>query len=311
MSSIIKYLTVAVFFIGIASCEKIFEEDIEKQKVIIISPADSALISGQSVTFWWEEIEGATQYELQVVSPGFNNATQLLLDTLLDINKCLFNFNNSGAYECRVRALNGAYRTAYTIHSFTLDSSSNLSAQALSILSPDDNLFTKEIRITFEWLPLLAADDYRFEIASPDFNGNTILDVNLNQTSFAYTLDEGTYSWRVRAQNSSSNTSYVTRSLTIDLTPPTVPSLLSPEDNAVIPSDTAILTWSSATDIAFDSVFIYQDSLALLPVVMNRSVTRNYSFGGVQGEDYFWRVKSVDNANNTSPFSLIRKFTFQ
>lgn len=301
---------ITLIIVVFASCEKIFEEDIEQRKVVILSPGDSVSIQGQSVTFWWNEIEGATQYELQVVSPNFSNITQLVLDTIVETNKYAFNFN-FGEYQCRVRALNGAYSTAYTVHTFFIDSTSNLSGQFINIISPNDSFFTNNTLVNFQWMALSAANDYRFELATPDFNGNVILDINLNQTNFSYTLNEGSYTWRVRGQNNTSNTAYATRVLFVDITPPIVPTLLTPQDNAIINADSVTLTWAGDTNFAFDSVYVYQDSLALVPVVARRATGRNFSFNGSIGEDYFWRVKTIDNASNISQFSVLRKFSFQ
>lgn len=300
----------AIVLMIFSACEKVFEENIDKDKVIILTPADSSSVSSQTITFWWNEIEGATEYELQVVSPNFDSINALLLDTLLSKNKFVFNFA-PGKYQCRVRALNSAYATNYTIHSFSLDSTLDLNNQLVSIISPADSFYTNDSRINFSWQPLLAANDYRFEIGQPDFSGTIILDVNLTQTNINYTLDEGIYTWRVRGQNNSSNTGYSTRTVIIDSTVPITPALTSPQNNAVINNDSVSLVWSGESNFLFDSVYVYQDSLATTSVASVKTNNRRYIFEGSLGENYFWRVKTIDLAGNVGQFSLLRKFSFQ
>lgn len=300
----------AIVLMIFSACEKVFEENIDKDKVIILTPADSSSVSSQTITFWWNEIEGATEYELQVVSPNFDSINALLLDTLLSKNKFVFNFA-PGKYQCRVRALNSAYATNYTIHSFSLDSTLDLNNQLVSIISPADSFYTNDSKINFSWQPLLAANDYRFEIGQPDFSGTIILDVNLTQTNINYTLDEGIYTWRVRGQNNSSNTVYSTRTVIIDSTVPITPSLTSPQNNAVINNDSVSLVWTGESNFLFDSVYVYQDSLATTSLASVKTNNRRYIFEGSLGENYFWRVKTIDLAGNVGQFSLLRKFSFQ
>jgi hypothetical protein len=291
------------------SCVIIEEENIEYSRVIALAPADSATVTNQTVTFWWSEIEGATQYEMQVVSPTFSNTLQLWVDTVVTDDKFTFTFS-PGTYQWRIKAANGAYETRYTIYNFTIDSTSDLSNQTVLLVYPEENDTTNQTRITFQWSPLLNATDYRFELSEPDFNGTILLDVNLFTDTITYTLDEGSYSWRVRGQSVSSNTVYATRSFTIDTTSPSAPVLNAPDDNAMV-SDTVNLQWTRSNDAVADSVFVYPDSTYSVIIVNSKTSQSTYSFTGTIGNSYFWRVKSIDGAGNDSPFSIGRKFTIQ
>ncbi len=310
-----KYIVIPVaiiFSMSLVSCEKIFEENIEKKTIVILAPADSAIVEGQTVTFWWEAIEGAAGYELQVVAPAFQSASNLWLDTIVEENKFTFLFS-PGNYEWRIRGINSAYQTAFSYAVFTVDSSADLSGQTLLLISPNDNLITNQTRILFKWSMLSVADDYRFELAQPDFSGSIVLDINLTSDTFSYTLDEGQYQWRVRAQNNTSNTQYATRTITIDTTAPLPPTLTAPANDEFIVNDSVQLSWSrNSVDVVFDSVFIYQDSLAINVFKTDRTTVSSYLFTtGALSSSYYWRVKSIDAAGNAGSFSSLRKFILQ
>src|SRR5690606_23040716 len=106
------------FILAVFSCEELlFEQDISKEKVILIAPANNTEIEANSVSFNWEAVEGATNYEIQIAIPNFVNATQLALNTVTDDTfyqvELIVN-----EYEWRVRAQNSGYSTAYSSAKF-------------------------------------------------------------------------------------------------------------------------------------------------------------------------------------------------
>ncbi|PRP65876.1 hypothetical protein [Nonlabens agnitus] len=106
-----------VFFV-FASCDDIIEvEDIEDERVEILAPSENAVLMEGSITFSWDELEGADSYNLQIAEPNFNSARQVVLDTTLTTTS----FSQElmvGAYEWRIRAENFGYITNYTTTSF-------------------------------------------------------------------------------------------------------------------------------------------------------------------------------------------------
>jgi len=183
----------------IYTCKPDFIEiDLSDKQVVLLSPSDNYQTSTLTQTFWWEYTEGALGYELQIVSPSFANTTQLILNISTDSTRFDYTLN-PGSYEWRVRAYNGSSTTAYTTYSIKIDSTGSVSSQVLVLISPVDNIITNQMSHTFKWDTLYNADDYRFEIASPDFNGTVVKTEISTGDSATYTFtSEGQYEWRVR-----------------------------------------------------------------------------------------------------------------
>lgn len=90
----------------------------------------------------------------------------------------------------------------------------------LTVLSPSDNLTTTSATVNFYWMELDGARTYHLQIAKPSFDNMTtlLIDTSVTLTQFTYVFTPGTYQWRVRAENGSTQTPYITRSITIDST---------------------------------------------------------------------------------------------
>lgn len=115
-----KMRTVLVAMIALLSaCTDFVEPSIEKKETMILAPVNGAESIEGELTFWWEEVEHALGYRLQVVSPGFKNAVTLHLDTLVNTYKFTDTLG-PGVYEWRVRAENGSSRTEYAKGSFVI-----------------------------------------------------------------------------------------------------------------------------------------------------------------------------------------------
>ena len=106
-------LVSTIIIVSSISCNDIFEIDLSQSNVELLAPADSLTTRENTQRFWWNYIDGALWYELQVVRPSFSQISILDMDTLIEIN----NFQLSlrpGVYHWRVRALNGSSSTDYT-----------------------------------------------------------------------------------------------------------------------------------------------------------------------------------------------------
>jgi len=284
------------------ACQDVIEMDISKRTVKLLSPAANIHTTTYTNTFWWEQTEGALEYQLQIAKPSFASIQQFILDTTIENNQFVYTLA-TGTYEWRIRALNGSSQTNYVSRILYVDSTSSLSGQTLVLASPVNNYITNITTNTFKWDALTGADDYRFQVG-------TTVDVVITADSFTYTLGEGIYTWQVRGQNTSSNTLYSSRSITIDLTAPGSPTLISPLNGAT-QAITDTLVWNRDATAIGDSLYIYPDSLISAPVYNGYTTGTTYIFTGTSTQDYFWRVKSKDTAGNWSGFSVLRKFWVQ
>lgn len=305
-----KYLfvlgAIALFF---ASCHSILLKDIQNDKVTLLAPGDSVSTKVSTVTFWWEVLDGADSYRLQIVSPSFDGVQQFIIDTLVASDKFTMQLN-PGVYQWRLRGESSAYQSKYVVRTLTIDTTTDLSVQTLILVSPADNYHTSQSTIHFQWTPFSYADDYRFEIASPDFNGATLVSVNVTADTFSYSLPDGQYQWRVRAQNATTNTQFSTRSFIIDTSAPTAPALVSPLSGTTV-TDTISMHWTRDASSKFDSVFVYGDSLVNPAIYYSTSLVDSFRYINSTSGTYYWRVRSVDSSGNVSPYSNLWKFTIQ
>lgn len=128
-----KHIKAIVLFgaLVVLSCQELLEvTDISEDAVQLLAPSDSTLVVQSDVNFTWVEVFEATQYHVQVASPNFENAAQIVLDTLVVVDSSftspMFRKNlNDSDYEWRVKAMNSGYETEYTLHQFTVETSGN------------------------------------------------------------------------------------------------------------------------------------------------------------------------------------------
>lgn len=105
----------------IFSCEDIIEvPDISQNVVVVLAPTENVVINETNINFSWNTIEDADAYKLQIATPNFEAATQIVLDTTI-INTNFTKTLDIGSYQWRVRAENSEYQTNYTTQSFTVE----------------------------------------------------------------------------------------------------------------------------------------------------------------------------------------------
>lgn len=113
-----KVLIFVAVFLNVQACDDIIEVvDISEKTVTVLAPKDQAVLNTGSVSFSWQPLEDAESYQVQVATPTFNEATQIVLDTIVtktNISGTL----EANNYEWRVKAKNSAYETAYVTQSF-------------------------------------------------------------------------------------------------------------------------------------------------------------------------------------------------
>jgi hypothetical protein len=297
------------------SCKKDFiVKDIKSETISINSPANNLVTTSNQVTFWWEPVDGAEKYTLQVVQPDFTSLTKILLDTSITGTKYILTLQ-PGTYQWRIKAVNNGGSTAYQTYTFKVDTTSNLSGQLVSNISPQNSLLTGSTSITFSWNPLNSATTY--EILILNSSGGTVKDTVTANTFFSHTfpLLSTAYSWKVRAQNNFSISQYnAPYTFTIDVTPPAASTPTAPSNGAII-TNTVSLGWirTGVPDAIYDSIFVATDSA--FTNVISRTSTHQLSIPvsslnpqPAAGATYWWKLRSVDSVGNRSVFSNQLKF---
>ncbi len=197
------------------SCEEIINvENISNDNVQILAPTNNAQLSDGAISFNWQGLSGADSYELQIATPNFASATQIVLDSTVNSNSFTKTLS-AGAYEWRIRALNSAFATPYTANAFNIVS--DLTNETVQLTMPEDGATVAPGAISFSWEAVSGAENYRLEIATPDFeSGNTqIVETVITGLSFNQTLEANTYKWRVKAMNAISETAYSEYNVTV------------------------------------------------------------------------------------------------
>ena len=313
MKNIVKIFV----FIAMFSCDDILEDDITNDTILTLTPSQGSLISGNSVQFSWEHLNGADSYRIQIQKD--NQAIEM--DSV--VSNTYFNcVLDPGDYQWRVKGQNFAYSTSYTFPiNFSMEASSDLTDQSVVLQSPTQDLYINTPNTLFSWQSLGEATSYSFEIVK-NLNGQQLIfeqdQIDTNSIEIDQSLfdEDSEYIWKVKGVNSTSETSFFMRSLFIDSTPPLTPELTTPEDqvsvgtsvtfNWVIGTDSgnvqAPITHNIqiATDIDFNSI-IHSAEIS--------ETTLQYNFSSLG--TYYWRVSSLDAAGNEGDFSTIRSLTVE
>ena len=307
-----------VLFFAVTSCEDIFETDLAKEKVTVLAPTDNYRTNIMTQNFWWEEVNGAAEYNLQIVSPSFSTVQKFVVDT--NVNDNFFTYTlEPGQYQWRIKAVNASSSTSYVTYTLYIDTTSDLSQQTIVLEAPSNGKHSNSLTQTFSWQNLFSADSYTIQISETDFSdpANIVTENTVTGHSFTHTFtNQGVYQWRVKAQNAASSTAFSDiYTLTIDTAAPAAPSLLTPLDNEVITSQPFNYQWSrdagiQVSSILGDSLYVYSDSLVTLTGDVFFTTSTTVSDSLPMGT-YFWRVRTVDNSGNISGFSTARKFTVQ
>jgi len=309
------YITGFIGAVVMLACKKDFiVKDIKDKTITVNAPTNNLVTTNNKVTFWWEELDGAEKYNIQVVKPNFASIAEIVTDTNLTGTK--FNLTlQPGTYQWRIKAANNGGNTAFQTYDLKVDTTSNLSNLSVSVIDPSANYLTGIKRISFSWNSINAADSYQIILLNST-NG-TIKDTTTALTTYTYSFaSQGAYSWKIRALNYFSISQFNTPlTFTIDITAPSAPLLTSPTHGAII-TPTYNLVWNriGAPDAKYDSVFVASDSafsnIISLTRVYSQSITVNSLNNPppATGNFYWWKLRSVDSVGNRSLFSIQLKF---
>lgn len=314
LSKLLRILPAAALFFLI-SCKDFIEPSIEDKKVFVNAPADSTQTSNYLQTFWWEEIEDALSYRVQIVTPDFANASRLVMDTLVTGNKFIYTLD-PGVYEWRIRGENGSSSTLYATQTLTVFES-NVSSQVVQVKSPANGLLTNLSETEFSWNNLFGAKVYRLQIDTNNFRDERVLVFDQTTTAPNFKVrfaEDQSYQWRVRAEKDSAVSKWSPVSVVrYDTTPPSAVSLVGPVKGASAASPVS-LQWTAISDASSYQLYVYRSDTTTLynasfPLTLKAT---NYSFKeGAFGEVVYWKVRAVDPAGNWGAFSELRSFTVQ
>ncbi|WP_117885628.1 hypothetical protein [Aureibaculum luteum] len=118
-----KKIIALLLVVSLLSCEEIVNEpNISNETITLLAPAnDTTLEKGKTISFNWVYLGDSLNYHLQVATPTFAQASQIKLDTVVNVNQFSIDSLSANSYEWRVKGVNFAYETEYTINGFVVE----------------------------------------------------------------------------------------------------------------------------------------------------------------------------------------------
>lgn len=301
------------FIFCLVGCSEFIEPSLSGAKVKLLAPADHLESNVYKQVFWWEKVNDASMYRLQIASPSFSVISKLVLDTLISSDKFFFEMS-PGTYQWRVRVQNTGSQSSYVTRDIIIHSSS-LGDQSVQVVGPANMLATSTNNIQFEWLSIFGATQYRLQIDNKNFADvqNLIADVITDKLSISKKVStEGPYQFRVRAENLQQNSKWSQGSFIYDITPPKKVQLLFPTNKQVAALPVK-LSWVDLPDAEKYELYVYKsDSTTLFSASYPQVVGGNsQNFIENVNETLVWKVRAVDKAGNKGAFSQYFSFSIQ
>lgn len=282
------------------------------------SPEDDATSVSRDIALAWNSVSTAISYHLQVAS---NEGFSTLIANENDLTNTSYDgadLDYSTTYYWRVRASNAGGTSGWSaVWSFSTEDETIAPPAAPTLDSPEDDATSMPRDTPLGWNSVSGADSYHLQVATDDGFSSLIVDeddqsgTNYDDTSFDYSE---VYFWRVKASNAGGTSDWSsTWSFTVQdepATQPTVPTLDTPENEAVNVSRNPRIEWNSvenaesyriqvSTKDDFSNLILDDDDLA-----DTRFDLTDLDFATT----YYWRVKA-SNAGGTSEWSDTWYFT--
>jgi parallel beta-helix repeat protein len=127
-------------------------------------------------------------------------------------------------------------------------------------------------------------------------------------------MAEGTWYWRVRANDNASNIGPWSENkwFRVDVTPPAAPTLFSPANGLQTNENTPTFGWASVFDVSAPvtyEIWIDNDSTFTSREAENSGqIDSSYVPAALADEHYNWKVRACDNAGNYSEWSIVWTF---
>ncbi|MCF8294838.1 MAG: hypothetical protein K9I34_02145 [Bacteroidales bacterium] len=269
------------------------------------------------VNFSWEDLEGATHFQVQVDTLA--SFTSGMTEIYTISGSGVFSLSNlyfGKQYFWRVRAINMVDTTLWsaTYDYYTYD--------LVGLFTPDQAEINVDTAVTLDWMAHTGAFAYEFQVDT----SNTFTTAWLIQGLHSYLgsssglsdteydlvgLEENQYYfWRVRVMNEKDTSSWEERWFStgsIPLVLPQPPALISPLHNEINVTINPLLLWSSVPDAAGYYYQISKDYDFATAMVYYTTDPQHQMTSLDYLEDYYWRVRTFDG-NLISSWSSIYHF---
>ena len=239
----------------------------------LTSPADNSWTTQSNVEFRWQGVSAPT-YNLRVDGVVYTTTATSMVLALSD-----------GAHHWTAQAQSAlgeasGYAPEWTVNVDTTP------PPVPALLAPSDDTFTSTTSIEFRWQDV---GDVTYNLRLNGFVYTTTF------TSMTRVLGEGVYNWTVQSKDDLGNASGYSAewTVTVDTTPPPVPALASPADNAYTTLSDVEFSWS---DVGAPTYHLRVDGLVY--VTRDRSLTLTLADGA-----HDWTVRALDWLDNASAYA--------
>ncbi|MBI3787126.1 MAG: fibronectin type III domain-containing protein, partial [Ignavibacteriales bacterium] len=274
----------------------------------LFAPNDGATGVAISPTLQWMRSALATSYRVQVSQNSSFTIMVFEDSTVADTARQVGPLATSTTYFWRVSAKNSGGASAFsTSRNFT-----TIFGEP-TLIAPPNGAANITLTPTLSWTASSGATSYHVQLSTvSSFASIVTEDSAVAGTSKTVgPLASGTtYFWRVRARNAGATSAFSSVGSFTTITPPAVPTLLSPTEGATNQPTTLTLIWRPSFNA---STYHLQISTAsdFSSTVTDQSALADTSFTivGLQKSTlHFWRVRA-SNAAGASSFSPTRQFT--
>jgi len=98
---------------GAAGCKEVFEPALDRDRVVLVAPADGLVTADSLPFFAWQAPDSNIHYELQIVTPRFDSVARFVVDSSLSLHQLQIALPG-GSYQWRVRAYNSSSTTPFS-----------------------------------------------------------------------------------------------------------------------------------------------------------------------------------------------------
>ncbi|MCB0395292.1 MAG: hypothetical protein KDD36_01485 [Flavobacteriales bacterium] len=183
----------------------------------------------------------------------------------------------------------------------------DITNKQVKIIAPTDKLKSKNRENLFLWEEVKGALSYHLQVVHPSFDSivEFAVDSLIQADRVTLVLNQGReYQWRLRAENGSSYTPYVYRTLTIDSTndiSTQIVKLLSPDDKYISDTTTLEFSWRSIAGANTYTIEFAKPDFSKPQNVQNSYNTTDTTFVYTFKSDgaHSWRVLGRNDTYNS------------
>ncbi|HEX7555547.1 MAG TPA: hypothetical protein VF338_02900, partial [Leptolinea sp.] len=275
---------------------------------LLVLPADNAETNIAKPAFSWQTSLTATRYQLEYdIDSGFANPISSgVLSTTSYTPTIALTGNTTYYWHVKAQDALGNWGGWSATRTIIIDTTP---PAAPALVLPESGLVTNDTTPDFSWSLSSTAFRYQVRYATNSAFTSAILSGELATPNFTpATLTANIYYWQARARDLAGNWSAWSdsRIITIDITPPPVPVLISPSNGAT--SIYPTFAWGVSTGAVGYQIQFDRQSTFTAPIdyTAPEDSTSHTPAMLIPAGTYYWHVRAIDEAGNWSAWSAAR-----